>query len=201
MQDNISPEEKLLRLIKDPKKAPLPGMAIGAAQTARRKFSFSFRPGSSPADLQKYALALLAAAIVYLVVALARPFFGFRKITLEAGAGRPAEQNATVASEEVKPFDFYAAPLMGRNIFVDYGTAAPSSEGAVVQVAAADMVKDISLVGIIMGENPQAVIEDKAAQRTIYVSKGQSIREMQIDDIQEGKIILSHKGEKFELTI
>jgi hypothetical protein len=201
MQDNISPEEKLLRLIRNPKKAPLTGLAQGHAGEVFRRAPFSFRLSLAPQSLQKYALAFLAAASLYLAASLARPFFGFRKITLEDRPGLPAAQNASVAGEEAKPFDFYAAPLKERNVFIDYSAIAPAGEDGVVQVAAADMIKDITLVGIIMGPSPQAVIEDKAAQRTFYVSKGQSIRQMQIEDIQEGKIILKLKGEKFELTI
>ena len=68
-------------------------------------------------------------------------------------------------------------------------------------VSNTDLVKQLNLVGIIAGENPQAVIEDKNTQKTYYLNKGQFLGEIQLEDILEGKIIINHKGQRFELYL
>ena len=80
-------------------------------------------------------------------------------------------------------------------MFNNAGTSQPAIAANV------DLLKDITLVGIITGANPQAVIEDKKSLKNYYVTKGQFIGQMQVEDIQEGKIIINYKGQKYELYL
>lgn len=62
-------------------------------------------------------------------------------------------------------------------------------------------IQDLSLMGIISGDNPQAAIQDKKTQKVYYVSKGESVADFLIEDIQDGKIILGYKGQRYELRL
>lgn len=188
--DNISPEEKLLRLIRGEKKQEkgLPIIKQGASALILKNIS-----------MQKIILVIFAFSIIYLVINFIYPLVGLNKIKLPQVEQKNITESEIEPKSETKPYEFYLEGTKGHQIF----TSPVSSETAEKSstTANADLVKDINLVGIISGENPQAIIEDKKIQKTYYVTKGQFIGELQVEDIQEGKVILDYKGQKFELYL
>lgn len=205
MTEHISPEEKLLRLIKGQKrpaadaakKAPRP--AAEPKPSIKNSLSFFSLGFLSFESLRKIIFAVFLASCIYLVISLVYPLVGLKQVKLPSVPSVTPEAEETEAGGlEVKPLDFYLEPVRGRQIFSNI--SAPEAQGQAVAVDK-DLVKDLNLIGIISGENPQAIIEDKKAQKTYYLNKGQSIGEFQLEDIQEGKIILNYRGQKFELYL
>ncbi|MDP2904946.1 MAG: hypothetical protein Q8O22_01415 [Candidatus Omnitrophota bacterium] len=208
MRDTITPEEKLLRLIRGTKKRkepmseeniPLGGgsLAPAAAGTGGKP---SFLAGHlfrlDPRKALRWGFILSS---LYLGVSLAYPWFGLKKVKLPAVAGGAAVRPERLPQEEVKPFEFYLDGVSGRQIFAGVGSFVAA---ALPQAAAGvNVADDISLVGIVSGENPQAIVEDKKNQKTYYLSRGQLIGDLRVDDIKEGKIIVDRKGQKFELYL
>lgn len=217
MTDNISPEEKLLRLIRGEKKAPAdnPGPAVApkpiksekenlpAAQLklpAHKFKPFSGRKFFFVQDIQKVLLFVLLGSLVFLAVSFAYPWLALRKSRVTAV---PLAKNKTPAiplvKKESRPLDYYMEGLRNHQIFGDAsgqgGATAPSI------AAEAQTIKDINLLGVILGDNPQAIVEDKKTQKTYYVTKGQFIGDFQVEEIRQGKVILNNKGERFELNI
>ena len=131
-------------------------------------------------------------------MSLVYPWVALKKVKLPAVTGSAVGQIKPLSQEEAKPFEFYLDGVSGRQIFAGVGSATAALPQAAAGVNVAD---DISLVGIISGENPQAVVEDKKNQKTYYLSRGQLIGDLRVDDIKEGKIIVDRKGEKFELYL
>lgn len=186
MKETTSPEEKLLRLIRGGKTGP----------SLKKDFNFLawLRSKLTVSSARKAAAVLFFLSVIYLAVSFIYPLTGLKKINLP----QPGQQKTgTPLKEEVKPLEFYAQAINQRQIF---GSALVGSSGQPI-VAAGEALKDISLVGVISGEPPQAVIEDKKAQRTYYAIKGQSVGEYQLEDIQDGKVILNYDGKKYELHI
>jgi hypothetical protein len=73
---------------------------------------------------------------------------------------------------------------------------------AVADVGQSSALSDrFSLVGIITGDNPQAVIEDKKAGKTYYLYKGASFDGTIVEDIGSGRVILDCKGERISLVL
>lgn len=64
-----------------------------------------------------------------------------------------------------------------------------------------DMIKDLNLMGIITGDNNQAIIEDKKTSKTFFLYEGDILEEFKVYDIKESSVILDYKGEKTELKI
>jgi len=211
MKDNISPEERLLRLIKGQKKGPQ--TAVGASgikpvspeglsaqslsgRAAAGNFAGTKRRFFSGENILK---AVLFAGCLYLVFAFVYPMFGFGKIT--ASRTNPVDllELEKKAQTGFKPFDFYLDGIKGRQIFSEkYGQ---SSLGATGTVMGSELLKDINLMGIISGDTPQAIIEDKKAQKTFYVSEGEFIGQFQVEDIQDGKVTLTYQGQRFDLYL
>jgi hypothetical protein len=203
MMDNISPEERLLRLIRGKKKegtplekkpasVPLdlkPSVKHSIYPIVQKYLAFFYEP-------RKIVMITLGASLIYLAASFIYPLLGLGKIKLPQVTPEKIIESKIEPTQEIKPYEFYLEAAKGRQIF-----GSVSGQGAEQPASSinADLIKDINLVGIISGENPQAVIEDKKAQKTYYVTKGQFIGEFQVDDIQEGKIILNYNGQKYEL--
>ena len=64
-----------------------------------------------------------------------------------------------------------------------------------------ELVKDLVLLGIITGDEDQAVIEDKSGEKSYFLYKGDSFKNFTVYDIKESRVILDYKGEKIELKI
>jgi len=194
MKNPVSPEEKLLRLIRGQKKQ--------GAQTVKPgiKISFQHLLSKYPSHIKgrKILFWALIISCIYLVISLAYPLVALRKISLpKVNEGKISESGSEI-KEQTKPFEFYQQGIANRRIFAN-----ASGQESINPASAAntDLVKDINLVGVITGANPQAVIEDKKTLKTYYVTKGQFIGEAQIEDIQEGKIILNYRGQRYELYL
>jgi len=198
MKDNMLPEEKLLKLIKAHKKTKAPvAEAIGnepAGKHAIKSFSINF-PNIAPGKVIKF---LFFASLFYLIVSLLHPIFASSKIKLssiEAKEKMSVQKEKSKLQPDIRPFGLYSTGIKQRNIF---SSAALDSEKP-IGTASADLIKDINLVGIVSGDEPQAIIEDKKAQKTYYLKKGQLIGQLQLADIQDGKIILDYEGQRYEL--
>lgn len=192
----ILPEEKLLRLIRGKKKQDAnppdkkPALKNSIYSLIQKYRSFIY--------IRNILWILFGASFIYLAVSFIYPRVGLKNIKLP----RIAEEKFTDSKEapeiKMKPYEFYLEGIRNRQIF---GSAASQGRDESVSGVNADSIKDINLVGIISGENPQAVIEDKKTQKTYYLNKGQFIGEFQVEDIQEGKIILNSGERRFEIYL
>ena len=205
MKDSSSPEDKLLKLIRNPKK-PADAQAlkedlskVKAAASLTTKPNLRLEPNINKygkfLNVRRVFFWLFIACGIYLILSLVYPWVGLKNIRVPLPSEKPTEETLS-AKHTAKPLEEYLESVKGRQIFS--GTNA-MQDASLINVANIDLMKDINLVGIISGENPQAVIEDKKAQKTYYVTKGQFIGEMQVEDIQEGKIIINYAGQKYEL--
>lgn len=204
MKDNISPEEKLLKLIKGDKvsastqdKKTTAGISLLKPGIKNSLYSFP-KKYLIPANIQKLVMGLLVISFLYLIASFMHPWIDLKKIKLPDVPEEKlkVEEPKIELKGEPKPYEFYLQGLSQRQIFSSSSTQEGTSASSVVS---ADLIKDINLVGIISGKNPQAVIEDKKTQKTYYLNRGQFIGELQIEDIQEGKIIVNYNGQRYEL--
>ena len=116
------------------------------------------------------------------------------------------DQGSTSSSDykikELKPFSYYSEIISKHQLFKIISAPETKEKSKTASTAASlDALKNYSLLGIISGENPQAIIEDKKTKQTLYLQKGQSLGEFKISDIQDGKITLESGGQTAELSI
>jgi hypothetical protein len=57
------------------------------------------------------------------------------------------------------------------------------------------------LLGVIRGDNDQAIIEDKTLKKTFFLYKGDLLGELKVYDIKDSAVILEYKGEKTEIKL
>lgn len=64
-----------------------------------------------------------------------------------------------------------------------------------------DLAKDLNLVGIIPGDDPQVIIEDKRNGQTLFLKKGEMIDTIIVKDIQNGRVVLEFNDETLTLSL
>jgi hypothetical protein len=200
MKDNIPPEEKLLKYLRKPKpqQNPLPAPVIHepakqARPSAPRRsfFQVLYTDGHR---VRQAAVAVLVLSFIFVLFSFLYPFWGLKAGGMITAVDK-VSSGALITPPLVRGLDSYLGPVAGKNIFA----AKEMEAGLPVQIGVSDL-SNLQLVGIISGENPQAVIEDKKTQKSFYASKGQSIGDFQVADILEGKVILSRQGRQYELN-
>ncbi|MBU1147067.1 MAG: hypothetical protein KKD11_01845 [Candidatus Omnitrophica bacterium] len=68
-------------------------------------------------------------------------------------------------------------------------------------VSKEELVKDLTVLGIITGDDDQIIIEDKTAGKTFFLYKGDSFGDFNVNEIKDNSVILDYKGEKIELNM
>lgn len=188
MKESNLPEEKLLRLIKEN------AVNNNANKTIQEDLQVKqpSRRSSKKIEPRKVFFLVFFVSLVYFLSAFIYPLFLPKAVRLAVtNNAEVATQN--ISSEDLKIED--SSNLYRRQIFVSNQIA----NNEVFPAATSDI--DLVLVGIVLGENPQAVIEDKKVDKIYYLVKGQFINDFQVEDIKEGKIILNRLGKRFELGL
>ena len=115
------------------------------------------------------------------------------------------EENFRLASEaDPKPFAEYAAVFEARDIFespFEKEAITPVEEPRPVETVAPvkDLTNDFLLVGIVIDDDPRAIIEDIQNQETLFLSVGEHLGEAVIKEIHEGRVVLDYQGNEIEL--
>ena len=99
-----------------------------------------------------------------------------------------------------KPYSYYGEDIEKRDIFRP-SFQAVSRETTVGGETLKEFRKDLNLLGIVTGKNPQAIIEDKKEGKTHFVNKGDSIGVLRVEEIREDRVILNYQGEQLDLTL
>lgn len=99
---------------------------------------------------------------------------------------------------------YYSEKVRQRDIF-KMGAKAPSADAPAADAPAASSSKileatqHLRLVGISWSKDPDAMIEDTRALRTLFVRRGQTIGDIKVQAILKDKVILIYGGEETEL--
>jgi len=181
MKSATLPEDKLLDLIKSSQKKTC------------NKSALHYIPKKSSWMLMK---VVFFTGLAFTLFSFLPPHFFPKNIELALDKNSEAKKSEIKASGR-QPIEPYLALLNNKNLFKNTSEPAEEDRGRVDT----EKFSDISLVGILSGENPQAVIEDKKTQKTYYVNKGQRFGDVKIKDIKEGKVILDYKNQNYELYL
>lgn len=224
----ITPEKQLLNLIEDTKRANTPQTVSAPARLKRQgqgllslsalfggllgRISFVRRStvkrlGSTKKRFDLGSLNKIIALITVLLAAYAI----FDSVASSLALKRPPhfspkQEKATASgahAAQVSPLrasDYYASKVMSRDLFKGGRRVADPSSNQPAQEVTEDLSKDFTLVGISWSATPDAIIEDKAHQKTYFVKKGQAVGEnARVEAIMKDRVILNISGQEFEI--
>lgn len=229
MPDNISPEERLFKVIRQEKKngvTPRPGPRgikgfLAGLGRGRERFAERPRPlrvaatGAPTAfsitlseiepktinRLLAITLAGLAAFVIHLAVNERPSVTTIVKRVAAIPAG-PAEAKAI---EAFKPMNFYLAEVEKRDIFQPVTEAKLAAGKPKPQKVALDKLREIAaglkLQGISWGQSPKAMVKSENEEKMYFLGEGQTIGStgVKVKAIHKNKIVISYENVEMEL--
>ena len=224
MHKGISPEEKLLSIIKGKQNIPesaAPRPEIKDIKPAPRvswnkiddylsavlKNDFlknSILDARALKVFNKYTVIIAALITGYLIldIILVSPSRKAAAMIARAAVSGPLAGPAEkIMPIETKGYSYYSNRMSGRNIFGGGSYLQTDSQTTGMDPSAELSGGNLGLVGIIPGGNPQAIVEDKKNQKTYYLLKGQSINGITVEDIDKDKVVLEYRGKKMTLFL
>ncbi|MFH0840250.1 MAG: hypothetical protein V1883_04460 [Candidatus Omnitrophota bacterium] len=218
MKKDFSPEEKLLRLIKgsarkdaerekiDIKSAmayngaapssSYKGNGRPAQKSASMALAFDIRAISTKNVNPVLVVILIGLLIYFLADMIHNPYRG-KEDAVESAVARET-LGVKEKADSSQLYSYYAAGTGGRNIFLPQESDTPAvPEGPSVEEIGANL----SLIGIIAGDKPQAIIEDKKAGKSYFLYKGGSAGQAKIVEIMEDRVLMEYRNETFELVL
>ena len=210
MKKDFSPEERLLRLIKGSKKKEAPKdktaeekTQVSAARPAKTSAAISISlpfkiKGLNTRLFNTVLIVVLAALILYFIYdLLSASYFKkgpdiFAEDSMESDFGRKED------SLDIQPYSHYSSVIKGRNVFKSQEVDA---EAVFTGPGIEEISADLSLIGIIAGNRPQAIIEEKKSGKSYFVYKGGSVGQTKVVDILEDSVVMEYQGQNFELVL
>jgi len=202
--DKISPEEKLLSLIKNDKRVGEKKGGVGPPKKERvsRKTFGILRDKYLRGFTRHGGRPLLMFIIILLFCAIGYNFYFSigNKGRIDFPHQEVRREKKKIQDEPIslKPYSYYAQKIGGKSLFSPMVIETPKAAIENVEKIE-EMCKNYRLKGIIMGERPEAFIEDSKTRRTLTVTIGGAIGKVQVKDIKEGKVILSYGNETYDL--
>ncbi len=204
MKRDFSPEEKLLNLIKKkrvkahPERMHATEEAVHIEKPVKRS-----EPTSAESItwltrikfLNSILFSLLVAMIFYLVIDL----FMIKDAGLEQAGDVKVIASGPVADIESRPSSYYIESLKARQLFKTI--ASDKGDSSVSGIAREELIANLELLGIVSGENPQAIIEDKARKKSYFLREGQAAGGIHLKTIDANGVTVVYGDEEFNLSI
>ncbi len=196
----MTSEEKLLKLIR---KKPLENLkeykkTLGGVSTKSEKVQKS-------ADFLNVANRMLLVCVVGIV-----GYFMVSQLrTREEGDSFSVKEESREAVEKVsvelslpeeRPFSYYQQRIEKRDIFQSpWEKPKIQRENPVLIKSFEDLNKKIKIVGIVLDQNPQVIVENFKSKETVFLFLGDKIEGAILQEVQESKVIFLYQGKQVEL--
>jgi len=217
-QDNLTPEEKLLKIIENPqadrrkssgtnmgrgtgggpKKGP--GTGVGAWLSKIRIDKNTIRDLSLRTVSKMVLVLCLIFTIFFIIDFISMGSSSAKKLNkLAAEAAAPDIKVNKTAIKDVGLVE--AINLAKRHNIFSFlpQTAGIPTQASTMPVEIEEIIKNLKLVGIIWSNNPQAIIENTKEQKTYLVNGGDKMSIMDIKRILRDKVILGKDNLEWEL--
>jgi len=191
------PEEKLLKIIRRKTKS--------TPQKDNKKSDSVQVDGKGTLDM---LFGMLKHVMIFVVLALAGYLFytfissqesevSKEDLSVSKVTEKPIE-NFEIKRKKPKLYEHYAKEIERRDIF-----SRPEKKEEIKEPEAkpqpVDLSKSLRLVGIVLGDVPEVIIEEIKTKKIFFMHEGDKILEAGIYSIQEGKVVLDYSGSKVEL--
>jgi len=211
VDENITPEERLLKLIENPKEIEKHNISLSPAgqstvKAAVLKAPFDFKHLDIKAIAKKLDLHFASKAVLGLCVVFTL-FCIFDFVKTQARLNK--NFNNILSGSETKDISKtvdnlpepnikdVAAQALKRNIFTF--TPAPITAQAQGVANLAQASADYKLVGIMWSDNPQAMLEDVKMQKTYLLNANEKIGDFTLKKIYRDRVVIAKDEQELEL--
>lgn len=225
MHKDVSPEERLLSIIKG-KKDSVPDEKAAPKETEKSaepemgqlgsfldnylsrilKSSFFKNNLFSPKILKTFNRYMTIIAVIVLAYLIGDALFVRPSSKAKAvisgfsTAAMPVPIVKKPAQIEATTYSYYSNRISGKKIF-GAGSYSPAEASEGADAGGEQAGDNLGLVGIIPGNSPQAIIEDKKSQKTYYLMKGQSISDITVEEIVSDKVTIEYRGKRMDMFL
>lgn len=228
MDKGLTPEERLLKLIKDGPKAVKavkedePAKEPVSVQTGSKKpFTQSLR-SRLLLDRQRFKFTIVKMNKVFLVVFLIALIYTIydlgvfliprlttiaeeKNVNIIAEEKVPSTEKDSQQQKDYQPLTYYMQEIEKRGLFksviADKTAAAGQAQAEPERIKLDEIAKTLALKGIVAGEVPQAIIEDTKAGKTYFVTKKDNIGEVAIEEIRDNSVKIKLGEQSTELVL
>jgi hypothetical protein len=211
---NITPEEHLLNLIKNGKgkikeisseeekvKTPVShDLPNNEKQTVYAPKKIIKNKVKYIILVNKILLAGLFFAFVYMITNWVFPFKAKNKIGERTDTGIKEGVGEEI-TEGSHPVQYYEDSMNKRQLFKIFETPKPKPVEQKPKVTLQQVLSGYTFVGIIFGDSPQAIVEDKKSGQSYYLTEGQMLGEIKIEKVEQGKVTVSYGEETMSINI
>ncbi|MFA5059221.1 MAG: hypothetical protein WC676_01155 [Candidatus Omnitrophota bacterium] len=200
MVNDFSPEERLLKLIR---KKDFKASSDGVLAKAGGPAADASVEDQESGDWAKIFNKVLVFAAFALICYAAYEFLYAKKEINDPAKDQsvvlPEADMVKITSQQPKPYSYYEQQLKRRDIF-ESPVYKSGNQDAKPVASSSELTKNLRLVGIVLDEKPEAIIEDVELKETMFVHKGESVKDAVVDEIKQGKVILIYRDQKIELV-
>ena len=151
----------------------------------------------------KIRLAVILERVLFLALAvfvLSDIFLLLQRRSMPAAEEQGPPKNKDFTVNKIVPLSFYQDAVNKRKLFgghtVKEVKIAGNEDASISQIAS-----NLNLSGIIAGDTPKAIIEEKKEHKSYFLKEGESIGDVKLNKISDGKVIMEYKGTGFELVL
>ncbi len=200
VMNNFHPEDRLLRLIRGEKKE-----REGSDRLKQVLSVLKIEPVMSINRILPVVISMLLIYTAYIWIRPRTPeeilipssrVIDSRVFSLKS---IDKKQQINLKSQNLKPSSFYSSMAKKRNLFKQL--AANPVILPEVGIGIGQLVKDLKLIGIVLDERTQAIIENRKTKSVHYVSEGNTIGELKVSKISESSVTLSYGLETIDLFL
>lgn len=138
-------------------------------------------------------VGILSIMIIYLVFDfISAHLLRRNEIILPAKYVKPKE----TAFAKISPLGYYLDQIGGKELFTPQRIAPVKAKG---EIFSRESYAGLKLVGVDWGGDPVALIEDTQTQKTYFVKKGDSIKELKVMEIFKDRVKLGYDNKIVEL--
>jgi len=211
----MSPEEKLLKLIKRRPKSKIPEKVNPAAVPEVPPKPVTNE--DSTADSKKSIIStnvlpqlkniflinkILLIAFILVILYFLYDYFFVPSVKVEQVLTEKIAAEEILKIEPIRhPYAYYEKEIAGKNLFKQLTRELSEEEIEEEGIDMEEVISNYSLLGIVSGDNPQAIIQDGQMNKTVFLSVGDSLGDIALTEIleSEGRVTLSYKGREFDL--
>ena len=207
MKNNITPEEKLLRILEGPsplKKKPkvpiknrvkeIKNLGIWLKRLRINKNSLKQLDLRTANKILSFLCAFFTFFCIFDFITVDKALKNRLTKIKQQTASLPQDNNSfSISSADIKQI---VSQTRKRNIF----TLLEPKVETIVTTSLADMIKSLKLVGILWSEeNPQVMVEDTKETKTYLLSVGEMLGELQVKKILKDKVIVGKDDVEWEI--
>ena len=210
VMNNFHPEDRLLRLIRGEKREQ-----TGFVETVKLsvrlnqlKQALSTFKIESVMSINQILPVIISILLIYTAYIWIRPvtseemLIPSSRVVNSRGVSLKSidkKQQINPKSRNLKPSSFYSSMAKKRNLFKQL--AANPVILQEVRIGIGQLVKDLKLIGIVLDERTQAIIENRKTKSVLYLNEGSAVGELKVSKISESSVTLSYGTETIDLFL